>query len=90
MEARTEARGLLDVRFWGALAAVKHGCRRIAQDGSITMTSGIFSQRPSKGAPMTTALAGAIEHLVRGLAMDLAPARVNAVCPGCTLTDQTK
>ncbi len=86
----TEARTLLDVRFWGALAAVKHGCHTIAQDGSITLTSGILSQRPSKGAPMTTAVAGAIEHLVRGLALDLAPVRVNTVSPGFTLTDQTK
>ncbi len=86
----TEARGLLDVRFWGALAAVKYGCRTIAEDGSITLTSGILSQRPSKGAPMPTAVAGAIEHLVRGLALDLAPVRVNAVSPGFTLTDQTK
>ena len=86
----TEARGLLDVRFWGALAAVKHGCRAIAHDGSITLTSGILSQRPSKGAPLTTALAGAVEHLVRGLALDVAPIRVNAVSPGFTLTEQTK
>ena len=86
----TEARALLDVRFWGALAAVKHGSRTIAQDGSITLTSGILSQRPSKGSAMTTALAGAVEHLVRGLALDLAPVRVNTVSPGFTLTDQTK
>ena len=86
----TEARGLFDVRFWGALAAVKHGCRAMAQDGSITLTSGILSQRPTKGAPMTTALAGAVEHLVRGLALDVSPIRVNAVSPGFTLTDQTK
>jgi len=86
----TEARALLDVRFWGALAAVKHGCHTIAQDGSISLTSGILSQRPSRGAPMPTAVAGAIEHLVRGLALDLAPVRVNTVSPGFTLTDQTK
>ncbi len=86
----TEARALLDVRFWGALAAVKHGCHTIAQDGSISLTSGILSQRPTRGAPMPTAVAGAIEHLVRGLALDLAPVRVNTVSPGFTLTDQTK
>ena len=37
-----------------------------------------------------TAVAGAIEHLTRGLAVDLAPVRVNAVCPGIVLTDRTK
>ena len=83
----TQARELLTVRFWGVLAAVKHGCRTIAQDGSITLTSGMLAHRPTKGAPMATALAGAVEHLTRGLAIDLAPVRVNAVCPGLILTD---
>jgi NAD(P)-dependent dehydrogenase (short-subunit alcohol dehydrogenase family) len=85
-----QARELLDVRFWGVLAAVKHGCRRIAQDGSITLTSGMLTHRPRKGAPMPTALGGALEYLTRGLAMDLIPVRVNAVCPGIVLTDHVK
>ena len=86
----TQARDLFTVRFWGVLAAVKHGCRTIAQDGSITLTGGMLSQRPRKGAPMATAVGGAVEYLARGLAMDLAPVRVNAVCPGLVLTDHVK
>lgn len=39
---------------------------------------------------IATAIRGAVEHLTRGLAMDLAPVRVNAVCPGLILTDQVK
>jgi len=39
---------------------------------------------------MATAVAGAVEHLTRGLAMDLIPVRVNAVCPGIVLTDHVK
>ena len=34
-----------------------------------------------------TAMAGAIEHLTRALAVDLAPLRVNAVCAGYVLTE---
>ncbi len=86
----TQARELFTVRFWGALAAVKHGCRTIAPNGSITLTSGMLGHRPMKGAPMATALGGAVEHLTYGLAIDLAPVRVNAVCPGFILTDQVK
>ena len=86
----TQARELLTVRFWGVLAAVKHGCRTIAQDGSITLTSGMLAHRPRKGAPMATVVGGVVEHLTRGLAMDLAPVRVNAVCPGLVLTDHVK
>jgi NAD(P)-dependent dehydrogenase (short-subunit alcohol dehydrogenase family) len=85
-----QTRELLAVRFWGVLAAMKHGCRTIAQDGSITLTSGMLAHRPMKGAPVATGLAGAIEHLTRGLAVDLAPVRVNAVCPGLILTDHVK
>jgi NAD(P)-dependent dehydrogenase (short-subunit alcohol dehydrogenase family) len=84
------ARDGFEVRFWGALAAVKHGCRTIAQDGSITLTSGMLAHRPMKGAPLTTAIVGAVEHLTRGLAIDLAPVRVNAVCPGLILTEHVK
>ncbi len=78
------------VRFWGALAVVKHGCRGIAEGGSITLTGGLLAHRPMKGAPIATAVAGAIEHLTRGLAVDLAPLRVNAVCLGIVLTERTK
>ena len=82
-----QARDGLTVRFWGALAATKHCCRTITQDGSITLTSGMLAHRPMKGAPIATAVGGAVEHLTRGLAIDLAPVRVNAVCPGIILTD---
>jgi NAD(P)-dependent dehydrogenase (short-subunit alcohol dehydrogenase family) len=82
--------GSLAVRFWGALLAVKYGCRTIAEDGSITLTGGMLAHRPMKGAPVVTAIAGAIEFLTLGLAVDLAPVRVNAVCLGFVLTEHTK
>jgi NAD(P)-dependent dehydrogenase (short-subunit alcohol dehydrogenase family) len=61
---------------------------KIAPNGSITLTSGMLAHRPRKGAPLATAIGGAVEHLVHGLAIDLAPVRVNAVCPGITLTER--
>jgi len=85
-----QARDGMAVRFWGVLAAAKHGCRTIAQDGSITLTSGMLTHRPMKGAPFVAAVGGAVEYLARGLAMDLAPVRVNAVCPGLILTEHVK
>jgi NAD(P)-dependent dehydrogenase (short-subunit alcohol dehydrogenase family) len=62
----------------------------MAPNGSITLTSGMLAHRPSKGSPLLTAVAGAVEHLIRGLAVDLAPQRINAVCPGLTLTELVK
>ena len=75
------------VRFWGALAAVKQAQPHIARSGSITLTDGMIAHRPRKSAALSTAMAGAIEHLTRGLAVELAPVRVNAVCPGYVLTE---
>jgi NAD(P)-dependent dehydrogenase (short-subunit alcohol dehydrogenase family) len=81
------AREAFEVRFWGSLAIIKHGRHKLAPDGSITLTSGMLAHRPSKGSPLPTTITGAIEHLVRGFAVDLAPQRINGVCPGLTLTE---
>ncbi len=81
------AREAFEVRFWGSLAIIKHGRRKIAPDGSVTLTSGMLAHRPSKGSPLPSVVVGAVEHLVRSLAVDLAPLRINAVCPGLTLTE---
>jgi NAD(P)-dependent dehydrogenase (short-subunit alcohol dehydrogenase family) len=75
------------VRFWGALTAVKHAQSYLRRGGSITLTDGVLAHRPQKGGALTTAFAGGLEHLARGLAVDLAPIRVNAVCPGLVLTE---
>lgn len=76
----------LGVRFYGALLAVKYAVPRIEKSGSITLTSGLVAHRPRKGVPLSTAMAGAVEHLTCALAVDLAPVRVNAVCPGIVAT----
>jgi NAD(P)-dependent dehydrogenase (short-subunit alcohol dehydrogenase family) len=77
----------LEVRFFGPLLGIQHAQVRLSAKGSITLTDGLLAHRPQKGAPLSTALGGAIEHLARGLAADLAPIRVNTVCPGLILTD---
>lgn len=81
------SRDIFAVRFWGSIAAVKHGIRVIREQGSITLTSGMIAHRPMKNRPLAAAGAGAMEFLARGLAADLAPTRVNVVCPGLILTE---
>ena len=54
----------------------------IHSGGSITLTNGIASQRPLKGWAVAASICGAIQALTRALAVELAPIRVNAVCPG--------
>lgn len=82
----TAAQDLFRVRFWGSLALAKHGLAALSPEGSLTFTDGMIAHRPSKGAAVSSAMAGAIEHLVRGLAVELAPVRVNGVCPGLIRT----
>jgi len=82
-----QARANFTVRFWGALTVVKHAHKVMTGAGSITLTDGMVAHRPSKGSALSSAMAGAVEHLTRGLAVELAPIRVNAVCPGLVRTD---
>lgn len=59
---------------------------RIRRGGSIGLTTGTVGQRPVPGAALAAAGAGAAEGLVRGLAVELAPVRVNAVRAGAVRT----
>lgn len=81
------ATGLFQVRFWGALTIAKHGANVVAPGGSITLTNGMAAHRPQKGVVVAAAMAGAVEHLVLALAVELAPVRVNGVCPGAIRTE---
>jgi len=81
-----DAADVFRVRFWGALAVAKHGGARLPQGGSLTLTDGMIAHKPAKGSAASSAMAGAIEHLTRALAVELAPARVNCVCPGMIRT----
>ncbi len=65
---------------------IKHAAPRIRPGGSIGLTTGTVGQRPVPGAALAAAGAGAAEGLVRGLAVELAPVRVNAVRAGAFRT----
>ena len=43
--------------------------------------------KPQPGWPMVVSLLGSLDALTRGLAIDLAPVRVNSVCPGVVDTE---
>jgi len=60
--------------------------KKLNPEGSITFVSGIAAERPIVGGCMTGAVNGALNAMVRGLAVELAPIRVNAVSPGWTDT----
>ena len=82
-----QARHFFDLRFWGAFMAAKYGSSQIRPGGSIVLTSGMAGRRPQKGWTVGAGILGAVEALTRALAVELAPIRVNAVCPGPVITE---
>jgi NAD(P)-dependent dehydrogenase (short-subunit alcohol dehydrogenase family) len=71
-------------KYWGQYWAVKHALPKFAKDGAIVLMSGAASVRPVPGigAAAYVACNAAVEGLGRGLAVELAPIRVNTVSPG--------
>lgn len=82
-----DAQALFGVRFWGAAKLAKHGAQALSSAGSLTLTSGMSAFRPQKGTVMATAMAGSVAHLIYGLAVEMAPVRVNGVFPGGVATE---
>jgi NAD(P)-dependent dehydrogenase (short-subunit alcohol dehydrogenase family) len=80
------AQKAFEVRYWGALKAVKYATPLIRKGGSITLTSGVASTRPLPAWTIASSILGAMESLTRALAIELAPLRVNAVAPGVLRT----
>ncbi|KAL5511060.1 hypothetical protein ACEPAH_4275 [Sanghuangporus vaninii] len=76
---------VFDLKFWGALTAAQ--VAKIRPGGSITFTIGQTIVKPLKGWSLVTGVAGAVDSLTRGLAVDLAPIRVNVISPGVVKTE---
>jgi NAD(P)-dependent dehydrogenase (short-subunit alcohol dehydrogenase family) len=66
----------------GPFFAAQQAAARITAPGSITFTSGVAAYRPAPGGALAATVNGALESMVRALALELAPIRVNAVSPG--------
>jgi NAD(P)-dependent dehydrogenase (short-subunit alcohol dehydrogenase family) len=75
----------LGQRLWGPIYVIRHVVPKM-KTGSITLLSGQYASRPQAGAALTAAAQAAVETLAKGLALELAPIRVNAVAPGLTDT----
>jgi NAD(P)-dependent dehydrogenase (short-subunit alcohol dehydrogenase family) len=82
-----DAAKMFNVRYWGALAVAKYAAKILPPGGSITLTDGLLAHRPMKGSVLPTSLSGAVEHATKAMAVDLAPIRVNCVCPGLIRTE---
>ncbi|MGW0874221.1 SDR family oxidoreductase [Streptomyces sp. NPDC002740] len=69
-------------KFWGQYHAVRHAAPKLSEDASVVLMSGAAGARRPVPASAYAACNAAIEGLGRGLAIELAPVRVNVVSPG--------
>lgn len=83
------AQKMMVVRYLGSVMVAKIGPRYMnkADSSSITLTSGTAVRKPIPGWALPGGLVSAIEGLSKGLALDLAPIRVNCVMPGMINTE---
>lgn len=72
----------LDTRIWTARNACVIAAPRMPNHGSFVFCSGISSVRPRAGRSAGAVATAGLESFARAMAVELAPIRVNAICPG--------
>jgi NAD(P)-dependent dehydrogenase (short-subunit alcohol dehydrogenase family) len=75
-----DVRSTMESKFWGAWRVAR--AAEFRTGGSLTLVTGYLSVRPRPNSVIVGAVNGALESLAKGLALELAPVRVNAVSPG--------
>ncbi|KAL8673350.1 MAG: hypothetical protein Q9168_002229 [Polycauliona sp. 1 TL-2023] len=77
------------VRFFAPLLIAKHGSKSLSPGptSSITMTTGTVAQKPIADWTIVASYAAGLHGMVRNLALDLAPIRVNLISPGAVETE---
>jgi len=76
------ARYLAIMKLVGYTAVVSALRERLAEDGSVVLFGGRAKDRPYPGSTTVSSVNGGISGMVRTLALQLAPRRVNAIHPG--------
>jgi NAD(P)-dependent dehydrogenase (short-subunit alcohol dehydrogenase family) len=73
----------LKSKLMGQVNVVRYGLKHVADGGSITLTSGVLSQKPMKGSGAVSLVNAGVEGFGRAAALE-APRgiRVNVVSPG--------
>lgn len=72
-----------DERLWAAVHIIRALGDRLAAAASITFISGMLADRPNAhGTAILASASAAMEAFARGLALELAPRRVNTLSPG--------
>lgn len=75
-------RRAFDAKFWGHITTIQAALPHLAPTSSITLLGAITARTGMPGTAGIAAINGAVEALVKPLAAELAPIRVNGVSPG--------
>ncbi|MDH4146757.1 MAG: SDR family oxidoreductase, partial [Acidimicrobiia bacterium] len=69
-------------KLWGYANTVRFGAGHLPEDGAIVLVSGSPARRMKPGLVAVGAAGAAVESLVRSVAQEIAPRRINVVSPG--------
>ncbi len=69
-------------KFWGYASVARNGIPKLSEKGSLTLVSGTPARKCNPGMSSVSCTGAAVEAMVRALALEVAPRRVNAVAPG--------
>ena len=77
------------VRYFSAIMACKYAPAYLnpGPASSITLTTGSVSERPRAGWAVPVGYATGLHGVIRGMALDLKPIRVNLISPGAVATE---
>jgi len=77
-----EVRRVLEADLLVALRVARHAIGKVRPGGSVLFISGTGARRPAVGLSVISALSVGMPALVAGLALELAPIRINLIAPG--------
>lgn len=80
-----QARQAVESKYWGFYHVARFA--NLRPGGSLSVVAGFLASRPVASRALMGSINAALEALVKGLALELRPVRVNAVSPGVVMTE---
>jgi NAD(P)-dependent dehydrogenase (short-subunit alcohol dehydrogenase family) len=69
-------------KLWGYANVVRFGAKHLPENGTIVLVSGAPARKCKPGQVSLSSVGGAVEALVRAVAPEIKPRRINVVSPG--------
>jgi NAD(P)-dependent dehydrogenase (short-subunit alcohol dehydrogenase family) len=77
-----QAHRSLDAHLWLSLHVARNAADKVRPGGTLLFMSGTGARRTAAGLALASAVTAAMPALIAGLALELAPVRVNLIAPG--------